>query len=49
MSADVIVAVNSDLSEDNLIMELQIKEAQKNGAQLILINSSEIKLVQIED
>ncbi len=44
--ADVIVVINSDLSEENLIMELKIKEAQKKGAKLILINSAEIKLTK---
>jgi formate dehydrogenase major subunit len=43
-NADIIVLINSDLTEENLIMELKIKEAQKKGAQVILINSSEIKL-----
>jgi formate dehydrogenase major subunit len=44
--ADIIVVINSDLSEENLIMELKIKEAQKKGAKLILINSAEIKLTK---
>lgn len=47
--ADVLVVMNADLSEDNLIMEMQIKEAQKNGTKLILINSSEIKLTKFAD
>jgi len=46
-NADVIVLVNSNLSEENLIMELKIKAAQKKGSKLVLINSSEIKLDQI--
>ncbi|MCD6566191.1 MAG: molybdopterin-dependent oxidoreductase [Bacteroidales bacterium] len=48
-NADVIVAINSNLSEDNLIMELKIKEAQKKGAKLIVINSSEIKIIKFAD
>ena len=48
-NADVIVAINSNLSEDNLIMELKIKEAQKKGAKLIVINSSEIKITKFAD
>jgi predicted molibdopterin-dependent oxidoreductase YjgC len=44
--SDVIVVVNADLSEENLIMELKIKNAQKKGTKLILINSSEIKLTK---
>ena len=48
-NADVIVAINSNLSEDNLIMELKIKEAQKKGAKLIVVNSSEIKITKFAD
>ena len=48
-SADVIVVINSNLSEENLVMELKIKEAQKRGALLIVINSSEIKLTRHAD
>ena len=44
--ADIIVVINSDLYEENLILELKIKEAQKKGAKLILINSAEIKLTK---
>jgi formate dehydrogenase major subunit len=47
--ADVIVVVNSNLSEENLVMELKIKAAQKKGAKVILINSSEIKLTKQAD
>ncbi len=47
--ADVIVVVNSNLSEENLIMELKIKAAQKKGAKLVLINSNEIKLTKFAD
>ena len=45
-TADVIVVMNSNLSEDNLVMELKIKEAQKRGAKLVVINSSEIKITK---
>ncbi|MCX6170357.1 MAG: molybdopterin-dependent oxidoreductase [Ignavibacteriales bacterium] len=48
-SADVIIVINSNLSEENLVMELKIKEAQKKGALLIVINSSEIKLTRHAD
>ena len=48
-NSDVIVVINSNLSEENLVMELKIKEAQKNGAKLIVINSSEIKLPRHAD
>ena len=48
-NADVIVVMNSNLSEENLVMELKIKAAQKKGAKLVLINSSEIKLTKYAD
>lgn len=48
-NADVIVALNSNLNEENLIMELNIKKAQKKGKKLIVINSSEIKLTKYAD
>lgn len=48
-NSDVIVVINSNLSEENLVMELKIKEAQKKGAKLIVINSSEIKLTRNAD
>lgn len=47
--ADVIVVINSNLSEENLVMELKIKEAQKSGTKLVVINSSEIKLTRHAD
>ena len=49
MHSDIIVVVNADLSEENLIMELKLKNAQKCGAKIILINSSEIKLTKFAD
>ncbi len=48
-NADVIAIINSNLSEENLIMELKIKSAQKKGAKVILINSSEIKMAKQAD
>lgn len=48
-NADVVIVMNGNLSEENLIMELKIKEAQKQGAKLILVNSSEIKLTKFAD
>jgi predicted molibdopterin-dependent oxidoreductase YjgC len=47
--ADVIVVMNADLSEENLIAELKIKAAQKNGAKIVTINSSELPLNKIAD
>jgi formate dehydrogenase major subunit len=48
-NADVIVVMNSNLSEENLVMELRIKQAQKNKAKLILVNSGEIRLTKFAD
>ncbi|MCP4218514.1 MAG: molybdopterin-dependent oxidoreductase, partial [bacterium] len=47
--ADLVVVINGNLSEENLVMELKIKEAQKNGTKLVLVNSSEIKLAKFAD
>ena len=48
--ADVVVVINGNLSEENLVMELKIKEAQKkNGTKLVLVNSSENKLAKFAD
>ncbi|MGE5497046.1 MAG: NAD(P)-binding protein [Syntrophothermus sp.] len=48
-SADVIVVINGGLNEDNLVMELKIKEAVKKGAKLILVSSSESRLARYAD
>jgi len=42
-NADVIVVINSNLSEENPVMDLKIKAAQKSGAKLILVDSSEVR------
>ncbi|MDP4192616.1 MAG: FAD-dependent oxidoreductase [Bacteroidota bacterium] len=47
--ADLIVVMNSNLSEDNFVMELKIKQAQKKGAKLILVSSSEMDLAKQSD
>ncbi len=47
--ADVIMVVNAELTEDNLVAELKIKEAMKKGAHLITVNSSENPLSRIAD
>ncbi|NJD22841.1 MAG: 4Fe-4S dicluster domain-containing protein [Melioribacter sp.] len=47
--ADVIIVINSNLSEENLVMELKIKDAQKGGTKLVVVNSSEIQLVRQSD
>ncbi len=48
-NANVIVVVNSNLSDENLVMELKIKAAQKKGAKLILISSIESELTKSAD
>jgi formate dehydrogenase major subunit len=49
-AADVVVVMNGNLSEENLVMELKIKQAQKNnGTKLVVVNSSEIKLTRFAD
>jgi len=45
-TADVVVIVGSNLTKDNLVLELKINEAKKRGAQVILINSSELRLAK---
>jgi predicted molibdopterin-dependent oxidoreductase YjgC len=45
-TSDVIVVINSDLTEENLIMELKIKEAVKKGVKLVVINSGDIHLTK---
>jgi formate dehydrogenase major subunit len=47
--SDVIILINSDLSNENLIMELKIKESVKKGAKLVVINSGEIHLTKYSD
>ncbi|MFH1197282.1 MAG: molybdopterin-dependent oxidoreductase [bacterium] len=48
-NADVIVVINSNLSYEYLPLELKIKDAQKRGTQLVVINSSEVKLTRDAD
>ncbi len=49
-NADVVVVLNGDLSAENLIMELKIKDAQKkHGTKLIIVNSSENRPVKFAD
>lgn len=47
--ADVILVMNADPSEENLIAELKIKAAQKQGARIVTIASSETSLGKISD
>jgi formate dehydrogenase major subunit len=48
-NADVIMVLNAELSEENLVAELKIKEAMKKGARLVTVNSSESALSKIAD
>lgn len=48
-NADIIVVINSNLTEDELIMELKIKSAKKKEVKLILINSYENELAKYSD
>lgn len=47
--ADIILAVNANLTDDNMIMELKIKAAQKKGAAFIYVNSSELNPARFSD
>ena len=47
--ANVVVVIGSDISEDNLIAELKVKEAQKAGTLLVTINSTETPLTRLSD
>ncbi|MBM2816691.1 MAG: FAD-dependent pyridine nucleotide-disulfide oxidoreductase [Ignavibacteria bacterium] len=47
--SDVIVVINADLTEDNLIMELKIKDALKTGTKLVVISSYESNLAKTAD
>jgi formate dehydrogenase major subunit len=47
--ADVIISINGNLTDENLILELKIKQSQKRGAKLVLVNSSESRLSKIAD
>jgi formate dehydrogenase major subunit len=47
--ADVIVAVNTGKGPESMILELQIKQAMKHRASLIVIDSSESRLAKIAD
>ncbi|MGA2296816.1 MAG: molybdopterin-dependent oxidoreductase, partial [FCB group bacterium] len=44
-NTDIIIVMNTD-TEENLILELKIKEALKKGAKLIIISSSETGLTK---
>jgi formate dehydrogenase major subunit len=48
-NADVIMVVNAELTEENLIAELKIKEAMKTGTKLVTVNSSETALSKVAD
>ena len=47
--ADLILAVNADLTADNLVAEVKILEAQRRGARLIAVASSATALGRASD
>jgi len=48
-NADVVVVIGSNISEDNLIAELKVKEAQKAGARVVTVNSAATPLTRLSD
>ena len=48
-NADVIMVLNAELTENNLVAELKIKEAMKKGARLVTVSSSANALSKIAD
>jgi formate dehydrogenase major subunit len=48
-SADIILVVNTDFLDGNLVMELKIKSARRQGSMVVTISSSEIPLVRSSD
>ncbi len=48
-NADIIMVMNAELTENNLVAELKIKEAMKKGARLVTVGSSENALSKIAD
>lgn len=47
--ADIIAVMNSNLTEDNFVMELKIKEAMKKGARLVVFDSAETPITRYAD
>jgi predicted molibdopterin-dependent oxidoreductase YjgC len=47
--ADLVIVLNGNLSQENLIMELKIKEAQKRGAKIVLIDSAQSRATRFAD
>ena len=48
--ADVVLVINGNLSEENLVMELKIKEAQKkHGTKLVVFDSAQTMATQFAD
>ena len=48
-TADLILGMNADVTEESLVAELKIKAAQRNGARLVTISSSENELNKFAD
>lgn len=48
-NADVIVDINANLSDENMVVEFKIKEAKKQVAKFIMLNSVETKAAREAD
>jgi len=48
-NSDVIVVMNSNLTDENLVLELKVKEAMKKGARLVVFDSSETPMTRYAD
>jgi len=48
-NADLIMVLNAELTKNNLVADLKIKEAMKKGTQLISVSSNENPLARIAD
>lgn len=48
-NADIIVLLNTNLTDDNLVMELKVKAARKRGALVIYISSAETGFSRFAD
>ena len=48
-TADLVLVVNSDLTADHLIAEINVKDAVRKGGRLITVSSSETALTKFAD
>lgn len=47
--ADVILVINADFLEENFVVELKVKSAQRQGARVITVSSTEIPVSRLSD